>query len=158
MRPGERRQRGFTLLALLAVLALVMLGLAAAGPMLALDARREREQELLRVGAAYVRAIESYRNLLPGSIRSFPMTLDELLLDPRVPHTVRHLRALYPDPLDPARPWGVVRDDFNRIIGVYSQDGREPVRQRGLVSEGYATPVAQAYREWRFVVVGSGKP
>ena len=64
MRAGSARmhagQAGFTYLWLLAAMAVLAIGMAIAGPMWARQAQRERESELLRVGAAYATAIEHY--------------------------------------------------------------------------------------------------
>ena len=72
MRLGERRARGFTIIGLLAVLVLLMVGLAQAGTWWSQDARREREQELLRIGAVYAAALASYHQRSPGSVRQYP--------------------------------------------------------------------------------------
>ena len=56
MRAGKAvlrrsRERGYTLVALLALVAIVSTGLAVVGPSWADRARREREPELLRIGS-----------------------------------------------------------------------------------------------------------
>lgn len=146
-------QRGFTLLALLAALALVSLAWSLTGPLWSQAQGREREAELLRVGLLYARALASYRDTLPGSIRSYPMALEELVRDPRIAGVRRHLRALYPDPLDPNRPWGIVRDEFGRIVGVYSQASHPPLRQGVLVLDGLTLPTARRVSDWKFLAL-----
>lgn len=141
---------GFTYPVLLVVVAVLGLGLAKLGPMWEQAAWREREQELLRVGELYAQALASARRESPGIDGAYPSRLDDLLLDPRVVGTRRHLRRLYPDPLEPGRPWGLVRDARGAIIGVYSQDPRPPLArvamERGVVS----LPAAERYADWIF--------
>ena len=71
--------------------------------------QREREAELLWVGQQYRQAIESYYRASPGLNKHLPVSFDELLRDPRFPQPVRHLRRLYPDPMQPEAPWGLLR-------------------------------------------------
>lgn len=148
MRAGER---GFTYLWLLAVVAVLGLGLAALGPMWAESAQREREEDLLRIGQIYAQAIHDYHQASPGSVKRFPPTLDALLLDTRFVGTRRHLRRLYADPLDPARPWGLVRAPDGGVAGVYSQDTRRPWLRAGWSGEHVALPPAERYADWQFV-------
>lgn len=149
--PCVGKDRGFTLLALLATLALVSLALTTVMPMWAKVAQREREAELLRVGMLYAKALARYRDTLPGSISSYPMTLDELLLDRRVHGVKRHLRALYPDPLSADGVWGLVRDEFGRIVGVYSKSNLKPVRSESVVLEDRVLSATQMYSDWKFL-------
>ena len=141
---------GFTLVAALALLAIVSLGLAIAGPTWAERARRAREHELLRIGALYAVAIAHYRDRSPGASRTYPDDLASLVIDPRYPGLVRYLRQLYPDPLDPRRPWGLVRDAGGHIIGVYSDSSEAPLA-RGPVRAGpLILPPADTYAQWKF--------
>jgi len=153
MRHGDRRptqQRGFTYVMLLVAIALVGAALAALGPMWAEQAQREREQELLRVGELYARAIQTYRESSPGSLKRYPTTLGDLLLDTRFVGTRRHLRRLYADPLDPQRPWGLVRAADGGVAGVYSLDPRQPWRRNLLVNDVLELPAATRYDDWKF--------
>jgi len=155
MRSGDHscraRTRGFTFVWVLAALAVFSLGLAAVGPMWADQARREREQDLLRIGGLYAQAIASYYAASPGSLKQYPSDLNSLLTDTRFVGVRRHLRRLYPDPLDPTSPWGLVTDQEGRIRGVYSRSGATPFRQQA-VDVGTATLApAQHYSDWKFV-------
>lgn len=153
MRAGERgAQRGFTFVAVLLLLALCMLGLAVAGPLWSQRAQREKERELLRVGALYARALASYRDASPGSLKEYPDRLEALLLDTRYIGTRRHLRALYPDPMNPGQPWGLVLDAEHRIVGVYSQSANAPVAQGPLDLGDISLKPAQRYSDWKFTV------
>ena len=149
--PVGKPLRGFTLPALLVTLAVMALAWAAVGPAWMHQAQRQRERELLRLGLLYAQALAAYRDTLPGSVRSYPMALDELLRDPRLPGVQRHLRRLYPDPLNPRRPWGLVMDDFGRITGVYSQSSDAPLAQGPVVLPDRTLPPAQRYADWKFL-------
>ena len=153
MRAGSPRRRatGFTLIAALALLAIVSLGLAIAGPAWADRARRDREQELLRIGALYAVAIAEYRDRSPGGSRNYPDDLTALLIDPRYPGLVRHLRQLYPDPLDPRRPWGLVRDAGGHIIGVFSDSTEVPLTRVTVQAGPIALAPAATYAQWKFI-------
>jgi type II secretory pathway pseudopilin PulG len=159
MRPGSRlaravlpqAQRGAVFIFALVAVALVGTGLALAGPVWSQAAQREREQELLRVGGLYAEAIRSYRAASPGSVKQYPLSLDELVLDPRFVGAQRHIRRLYRDPLDPARPWGLVRDANGRIRGVYSQSTDEPIAQAPQWAGAVAVSAARRYADWQFI-------
>lgn len=149
MRAGK--ERGFSYVAVLAMVALMGLGLAAIGPLWAEEARREREDELLRVGRLYAEAIARYQKASPGSAKRFPLTLEVLLMDTRFVGTVRHLRTLYPDPLEPARPWGLLRDADGGIRGVFSQSEAPPLRTVPVVLGAVTLAPAARYSDWQFV-------
>jgi|SRR5438105_13537190 len=153
MRPGDAglAQRGFTYVWVMAVIAILGIGLAAIGPTWADAARREREQDLLRVGRIYADAIANYYRSSPGSLKRYPPSLDALLLDTRFVGTYRHLRSLYADPLKPDRPWGIVRASDGGVRGVYSQSADEPMRREALDLGAVILPPARRYSEWQFV-------
>lgn len=154
MRPGSRADRrsqaGFTLVVLLAVMFIIALGLSAAGPRWHDQHRREQERELVRVGTLYARALADFRESSPGSLKSYPRSLDELALDPRFLGVRRHLRRLYPDPLDPGRPWGLVRDNDGFIVAVYSLSADEPLARGPVDLGGVVLPPARRYSDWKF--------
>lgn len=142
---------GFTLVWVLAAIAILSVGLAAIGPQWADQARRVREQDLLRVGQLYAQAIARYQAMSPGSLKHYPSDLQQLLLDNRFVGTQRHLRKLYPDPLDPSRPWGIVRGPDGGILGVFSQSADIPLRRESLNLDGLILSPAQHYDEWKFI-------
>lgn len=155
MRAGKAHRgashRGFTYVWALVGVALLGIALAAVGPMWADAARREREQELLRIGAIYAQAIAAYYKASPGSEKRYPPDLDALLLDTRFVGTQRHMRRLYPDPMRPLQPWAVVRGPDGTVRGVYSQSTETPFRTEP-VDIGVATlPPALRYAEWQFI-------
>jgi type II secretory pathway pseudopilin PulG len=146
--PAHASQAGYTLVVVLVLLLTTSLALAVAGPSFAWQGQRAKEQELLRIGNLYAQALQSYYDAAPGSLRRYPTSLDQLLLDTRYPGTMRHLRQLYADPLQPDRPWGLVLDRNDGIVGVYSTSDRQPIAQAGrevLVAQ------ARQYSEWKFL-------
>jgi type II secretory pathway pseudopilin PulG len=148
--PARAAEAGFTLVALLVVMFVIALGLSVAGPTWAEQNRRSRERELLRVGVLYERALADFRASSPGSLRTYPKSLDELVLDTRFLGVRRHLRQLYPDPLEPTRPWGVVKDIDGYIVAVYSQSSDEPVASGSVDLGDIVLAPARHYADWKF--------
>ena len=148
--PGSR-QSGFTLVVVLAALLLLALATQKLMQVVSHQAQREREAELLRIGAAYVRAIGDYYEQSPGSERRWPPTLDALLDDRRFVTLQRHLRRLYPDPMTRGGEWGLVPAPGGGVAGVFSRSEATPIRRSGpaLVISGPAQ--ANRYSEWQFV-------
>jgi len=144
-------QRGFTYVWVLAAIAVMSLGLATIGPRWADQVRREHERELLQIGALYAKAIAAYYTASPGALKQYPATVQDLLADTRMVGTVRYLRKLYPDPLDPSRPWGMVRGLDGRIRGVYSLSEDEPLRIESLELESTSLAAARRYSDWKFI-------
>ncbi|MCI4429558.1 MAG: type II secretion system protein [Burkholderiales bacterium] len=122
--------KGYTLVAVLVLLAIVALGLAAVGPIWSQEAQRERERELIRIGKTYASALSSYRAASPGSLKQFPASLEELLLDTRFFGAMHHMRKLYGDPVNPTKPWGLILDETGRIVGVHSLSEEMPLADR----------------------------
>jgi len=158
MHPGKRFrgigvrsiERGFTFIAVLVLLALCGLALAAVGPAWSARSQRDREEDLLRVGALYARAIAEYRDMSPGTAKVYPDSLDSLVLDTRLVGVTRHLRKLYPDPMNPGRPWGLLKDEAEHIVGVYSLSAQKPFRQQALTRGPLKLAAAQHYSDWKF--------
>ena len=155
MRPGRAQaprasQSGYTLVALLVAVFVIALGLAVAGPTWRQQNRRAQERELLRVGMLYAHALASFRDHSPGSLKAYPRSLDELLLDPRYVGVQRHLRRLYPDPVDPTRPWGLTHDADGNITGVYSQTTDAPVATGSIDLGDLVLAPANRYSDWKF--------
>lgn len=149
MRAGS--QRGYSFVAVLVLLALCMLGLSVAGPMWSQQVRREREQELLRIGNLYAEAIAAYYHSSPGSLKQYPQRLEQLLVDTRYVGMRRYLRTLYADPVNPGQPWGLVLNAEQRIVGVYSRSEQAPIAEG--VQELAATQLepARRYADWKFI-------
>lgn len=144
------RQDGFTLLGLIFLVALLGVGLAALGTVWETAARRDREAELLFVGDQYRRALESYHRASPGQEKHYPRDLKELLLDPRFPNTVRHLRRLYRDPVGQGGEWGLVKEE-GEITGIHSLSTDTPLKTAGFNRPYDVFAGAMAYRDWVFL-------
>lgn len=148
-RPGAR---GFTFLGILMLLAVVTLVGAAGLQWGAVSHRRAAEQALLDTGAAFGAALRSYARVTPRGQSDAPMTLQDLLKDPRFPTTVRHLRRVFVDPMTGKDDWGLVRNEQgNGIVGVYSLAKGQPIKLANFDSRFGDFNGKLAYREWRFL-------
>ncbi len=149
MRTGKAAQRGFAYLFVLMAIALLGLGLAAAGTLWRTESQREREAELLFVGAQYRQAIKSYYERIPGQPR-LPRSIDELLEDERTEPPARHLRRAWRDPFG-----GELRlieaPDNSGIVGVASASTLHPFKQAGFPAEFSDFAGAGSYAAWQFV-------
>jgi type II secretory pathway pseudopilin PulG len=151
MPTGKSAQAGFTYLFVLMLIALIGMGLAAAGSLWHTDAQREREAELLFVGAQYRQAIRSYYERDDVAPPRLPQSVDELLEDDRTAKIVRHLRRAYRDPLTGGELALIQEPDTQGILGVYSQAKGQPIKIAGFLPEDALLSGASSYAEWRFV-------
>jgi type II secretory pathway pseudopilin PulG len=115
--------------------------------------RAEKEKQLLFVGAEFRNAINSYFANAPDAAKVYPATLNDLLLDKRMPNIKRHLRKIYLDPMTGKADWGVVKQQ-GRIVGIYSQSTLAPYKQSGFNAADLNFAGSRSYREWGFVVAG----
>jgi type II secretory pathway pseudopilin PulG len=122
----RRKQKGYVLLLTLFGVAIISLGLARAAPNYAVETQRERERELLRLGALYADAIRSYYRSSPGTAPAYPAKLEDLLEDRRFVGIRRHMRAMYWDPILGSAEWGLVPSPDGGIAGVYSRSTARP--------------------------------
>lgn len=152
MRPSRFPHRASGLVLFAVLLLLVLAGFAAlvGAEVWATAVKREREAQLLFVGEQYRRAVESYWQASPGPTKTLPTSLEVLLEDDRFPTPVRHLRRLYPDPIEPGSGWGLVRAG-NGILGVYSRSETTPLKRSGFPAHLVKFERAATYKEWRFV-------
>lgn len=148
-----RRARGFTLLAMIAAAFILALSANQVMVVLAQQAQRDREAELLRIGQEMVAAIGSYYEQSPGNVRQFPAALEDLVEDRRFVGLKRHLRRVYDDPMTPGTAWGLVRRADGRIEGVFSSAPAHPIRDQGVDLGDLQLPPARRYEEWKFVYV-----
>lgn len=151
------RVMGFTYLGLLFAVILLGVVLSVGGVVWHTQSRREKERELLFVGAQYRQAIEAYRALVVNGQRMYPRSLDDLLEDRRFPMPVRHLRKRYRDPMTHAREWGLVRTG-DAITGVFSLSNEVPFKKVnfGLCCEAFEG--ARTYADWKFAVTPEAEP
>jgi len=144
-------QRGFTLLAVIAATLLLALGTQGVVRVLSEQARRDREDELLRVGREFALALRSYHDRSPGSAKAFPTSLDELAEDRRFLGVQRHIRRVHADPVTGGAPWGLVRDAGGGIRGIHSTSTDAPIRSAGADLGDYLLGPAARYADWQFV-------
>ena len=149
MPTGKPAQAGFSYLFVLMLIALIGMGLAAAGTLWRTDAQRAREADLLFIGEQYRQAIRSYYELDLAQPR-LPQSIDELLKDNRRPNIVRHLRRAYRDPLTGGELEIIRAPDTKGILGVYSQSTGKPFKKTGFPQEFQNFSEADSYSEWRF--------
>lgn len=162
MAPGERKpavrevcrapqaRRGFVYLWVLFFVAAMGASLAAGGVLWELRVRREKERDLLAIGAEMRRAIADYYRLTPQAAKELPQRLEDLLEDKRGPALRRHLRRLYADPLTGRAEWGLVAVQ-GRIMGVYSLAPGVPVIRGGFSEADQVFASATRYADWRFM-------
>lgn len=94
-----RGTRGFTLLGLLVVIAVINIGLGVAATSWAIINKRAKETELIWRGQQYVRALQCHRQQTGG----LPDELEELLESDCI-------RALYPEPMHKGGEWRIIRE------------------------------------------------
>lgn len=153
MRSPERRrgQRGFTYFAVLALVTITSIGALAAGQLWQTAERRERERGLLAAGQELRQAIASYRTLVVGGRRQYPMALEDLLRDPRLPGIRRHLRRIPIDPVTGQAEWGLIRAFDGGIQGVHSLSEAAPLKRAGFAAADQAFVGSARYADWRFL-------
>ena len=151
MRSGSPAgQAGFGWLLVLAMLTVASAGASVVVARWVDESSRLREQELLRVGNLYARALAAYRRASPGSERRFPSELSQLLQDDRFVGTRRHLRELYPDPITGRLDWVLVRDGRGDIEGLRSRSDAAPWARVPLQLVDTDLGPAQRYMDWIF--------
>lgn len=148
-----RRQQGIAYLALLIAIAIIGVGIAAAGILWSEVSQREKERELLFVGEQFRRAIQQYyESGVPA--KTYPPTLEALLQDSRFPGTRRYLRRIYRDPMSGTAQWGLVRAPEGGIMGVHSLRDNVIARRQGHFKEQLAGLEGKTRTaEWVFAYV-----
>lgn len=83
--------------------------------------------------------------------KSFPQSLDDLLEDPRVLQTTRHLRRLYPDPMT-GEDWELISSpQGGGVMGVRSPSTLKPFKQYGFSEDNKSFTVQLEYSGWSFI-------
>lgn len=154
-----RPAAGFTYLGVMLLLAVLALTTVAAVRLGEVVQRRAGEQALLRVGLAFTEALRSYARATPPGLDPAPATLAALLLDPRFPGTVRHLRRLYADPLTGRTDWGLVRDEVGGgIVGIFSLAPGRPIKVAAFDTRLTGFDGSQRYADWVFTRPDEERP
>jgi type II secretory pathway pseudopilin PulG len=117
IRPNRRRERGYMLLYLLFLVAVVAISLVTIVPTLKFVIKREREQEMVHRGEQYRRAIRRYYRRMG----SYPATLDVL----ENTNDLRFLRKRYKDPMNHNKDFKTLTQiDLMKAMGTaLSQNG-----------------------------------
>ena len=144
-------ERGYTLLSVLLLVALLGLGAVSASELWSRAEQRERERELLFAGDQIREAIGQYYLRTPGTAKRYPQRLEDLLQDERYPTVTRHLRRIYTDPMTGKAAWGLVEAPGGGIMGVHSLSELPPRRRAGFSHENKSFEAATRYSEWRFL-------
>jgi type II secretory pathway pseudopilin PulG len=143
----RRASGGFTYIALLVAIVLIGAALASVGEVWAVQARREREVELLWRGDAIRQAIRTYVTF--GA--RFPMELQDLVDDQRAPQARHYLRRIYEDPMTGAADWTLIRGADGGIMGVSSSSQARPIKRKGFADLDASFEDADCYCSWAFV-------
>jgi type II secretory pathway pseudopilin PulG len=138
-----KRQQGFTYIGVLLGTAILTAGIGLAIEALHTTLRREREADLLHIGAQYQRAIMLYYEGSPTGRPRYPRELKDLVRDDRYPTTRRYLRRIYPDPIT-GEDWAIIKAPDGGIMGIYSTSRATPLKVRGA---------AATYEDWKFAYV-----
>jgi type II secretory pathway pseudopilin PulG len=146
-----QRERGFTYIGVLVLVALLGIGLAAAGQVWHTAVKREKERELLFIGQEFRLALYRYAKHTPGKEKRAPMSLEELLQDPRHPGIQRYLRKIYADPMTGSTEWGLVKGPAGEIQGVYSLSTDEPLKKANFALADRRFEGAKKYSDWVFM-------
>lgn len=155
-RMGCEHERGFTYIAMLILVAIMSVALAAESEVWHMALKRDKEQELLFEGHQIRNALNKYYNGRGGLPGRFPLSLEDLLKDPRYPDTRRYLRNIYLDPITGSANWGTVKGPNGEIYGVYSLSEEEPLKKSNFSLEDEAFEGAKKYSDWKFMISARG--
>jgi type II secretory pathway pseudopilin PulG len=149
--PGQLA--GFTFLGLMIIIAIMGVALLAVGEVWHFASKRAKEQELLFVGHQFRQALKLYSDRAsgPNKQQAYPMTLEDLLKDPRFPSTQRYLRKIYLDPITGNKDWGVTRAPNGGINGVFSLSEETPIKQSNFRLADKDFEGKTKYSDWIFM-------
>ena len=145
------RQRGFTYLAVLFLVAIMGAVLAATATVWHTLAQRDKERELLYIGHEFRSAIGLYYERTPGTAKQFPKKMEYLLEDKRQTNLARYLRKRYLDPLTASKEWGLVAGPGETVMGVYSLSQATPIKTGNFDDADKNFEGANNYQDWKFV-------
>jgi type II secretory pathway pseudopilin PulG len=147
---SSRKQRGFAYLWTLMLIAFMGVGLTIGADLYTTAMRREKERQLIFIGHEFRNAIERYYTAAgAGGQSQYPLTLEELLKDPRFANPRRHLRRLYSDPITGKPEWGLVLLN-GRIAGIRPLSTQTPIKQDNFTDDDAGLRRKAHYSEWVF--------
>lgn len=149
---NRRGEEGFTYLGLM--IALAVIGVAAAGTlqMGAVMRRHDSEEELLVIGLDFRAALKSYAHDTPGGAPAAPLSLQDLVRDPRYPNPHRHIRRIPADPLTGKTTWGLVLGpDGQSILGIHSLSKDKPIKIAHFPQVFQGFEAKASYADWIFL-------
>jgi type II secretory pathway pseudopilin PulG len=143
-RSASRREEGYTLVALLALMTVLALFAMAAAPSIRQQAQRERELEAIFRGEQVADAIRLYYSHQQGRLgrgdAALPNSMDQLL--DGLPRGTRKIQILRPsaarDPLSDSGEWRLIRPrssdlaDFQRSLLLFAENVRPPTNDPQL--------------------------
>jgi type II secretory pathway pseudopilin PulG len=144
---------GFTFLGLLMIIAIMSIGLLAVSEAWSFARKREKEQELLYVGHEFRQAIKLYCTRGPrgSQIQIYPMSLEDMLKDPRYPNTRRYLRKIYTDPMTGTEDWGLLKNPNGSIYGIYSLSEDATIKRDNFDLVDVSFKGKTNYSDWKFI-------
>jgi type II secretory pathway pseudopilin PulG len=151
----SRYQSGYILVGLLILIMVAGYALAAAGTKFSEARKREREQELLKVGDTIRKAIGNYYNQTPSVVKQYPPNLEALLKDERFPQPKRYLRKLYLDPVTQKEGWGILEAPSGGVMGVYSLSAAKPYKTKNFRLMYRHFENKKYYGAWYFAYIPS---
>jgi len=98
---SRKRERGFTILAVIVAVTILLIVLAAAAPRMSTQIKHDREEELVHRAHQYVRAIQ----LFYRKFGRFPNSVEEM----ENTNNLRFLRRKYKDPITGKDEWRLIR-------------------------------------------------
>lgn len=145
-------QRGAILLVVLVAVTILGLSLGIAGSTWTSTVQQSKEKDLLWKGDQIRRAIGSYYETqhAPGTPRTFPQSVNDLLSDNRTMQTRRHLRKPYLDPMT-GEDWDWIMAPEGGIKGVRSTSEKRPFKKDGFSEENKNFVGMWRYRDWEFI-------
>jgi type II secretory pathway pseudopilin PulG len=117
--PNSRRHRkgekGYLLVGLLFMVALILVALAVAAPKMAVEIQRDKEEELIHRGNQYVRAIKLYYK----KFGRYPSNISQL----ENSNNIRFLRKKYKDPFTGKDEWRIIHLGEAKVpsMGLFGQ-------------------------------------
>ena len=109
-------EAGYLLLGAVVMVALVLISLAVAAPVIARDIRRDKEVESMHRAEQYMRAIRMFQRTC--RCQAYPPTMDALEKN----NTRRFLRQRYIDPLTGKSDWRLIHDPQTKIHVFFGQE------------------------------------